>query len=263
MAGPAPARLLAGECAPDEASAPPSCRCSSGPWCRSAGLQSSASQSSESCCSSARPGNNASSSWHLRSLASWWQEPWSTVSSERSRVCSPVLSTIRACRPGWNGSPTCQTRLEYPWLGRGFGTYTPEDYFLLDNEIQKTAIKSGLIGVAVGPVHRVRLHGRGRPDGPTNSADSSALHSLPRSSESSSAPTRSARSTTRLDGRGLPVHRLGRRVSGGSPPPIVSRARCRTGRARLARSHRRRGSQRSLHDIDAARRQRRGTHRCS
>ena len=38
---------------------------------------------------------------------------------------------------------------EHPWLGRGFGTFTPEEYLLLDNEIQKLAIETGVIGVAV------------------------------------------------------------------------------------------------------------------
>ena len=38
---------------------------------------------------------------------------------------------------------------EHLWFGRGFGTFTPEEYLLLDNEIQKMAIETGLIGVAV------------------------------------------------------------------------------------------------------------------
>lgn len=38
---------------------------------------------------------------------------------------------------------------EAPWLGRGYGTYTPEDYFLLDNQLFETAIESGYVGVAV------------------------------------------------------------------------------------------------------------------
>ena len=70
-----------------------------------------------------------------------------------------LVGTIRSLFTGAEHDPSVQARLdrfpavvelvaEYPWLGRGFGTYTPEDYFLLDNEIQKTAIESGLIGVA-------------------------------------------------------------------------------------------------------------------
>lgn len=37
---------------------------------------------------------------------------------------------------------------EHPLLGRGFGTFTIEDDFLLDNEIQKTMIETGYIGAA-------------------------------------------------------------------------------------------------------------------
>src|SRR5690606_31285301 len=50
-----------------------------------------------------------------------------------------------------------------------FGTYTPEDYFLLDNEIQKTTIESGLVGVAIlilfiGFVVTIAWRLRGRDD---------------------------------------------------------------------------------------------------
>lgn len=38
---------------------------------------------------------------------------------------------------------------ERPWLGRGHGTYTPEEYFLLDNQYYETAIESGVLGVVV------------------------------------------------------------------------------------------------------------------
>lgn len=71
-----------------------------------------------------------------------------------------LVGTIKSLFTGTGSDPSVQARLdrfpavvelvsEHPWLGRGFGTYTPEDYFLLDNEIQKTAIESGLVGVAV------------------------------------------------------------------------------------------------------------------
>ena len=71
-----------------------------------------------------------------------------------------LVGTLRSLFTTAESDPSVQARIdriprvfeliaEYPWLGRGFGTYTPEDYFLLDNEIQKTAIESGLIGVAV------------------------------------------------------------------------------------------------------------------
>jgi O-antigen ligase len=38
---------------------------------------------------------------------------------------------------------------EHPWFGRGFGTYNLDDYFLLDNQLQMSAIETGLIGIAV------------------------------------------------------------------------------------------------------------------
>jgi polysaccharide biosynthesis protein PslJ len=36
-----------------------------------------------------------------------------------------------------------------PWLGIGAGTYTIEDYFLLDNQLWKTMIETGIIGTAL------------------------------------------------------------------------------------------------------------------
>ena len=33
---------------------------------------------------------------------------------------------------------------EHPWFGRGFGTYNLDDYFLLDNQLQMSAIETGL-----------------------------------------------------------------------------------------------------------------------
>ena len=38
---------------------------------------------------------------------------------------------------------------EHPYFGRGFGRYNLDNYFLLDNELQKTAIETGLVGVAL------------------------------------------------------------------------------------------------------------------
>lgn len=38
---------------------------------------------------------------------------------------------------------------ERPWFGRGNGTYSVEDYFLLDNELYVQAISIGVVGVAV------------------------------------------------------------------------------------------------------------------
>ena len=38
---------------------------------------------------------------------------------------------------------------ESPWVGQGFGTYNLEDYFLLDNEIFRTLIQVGVIGLCL------------------------------------------------------------------------------------------------------------------
>lgn len=38
---------------------------------------------------------------------------------------------------------------EHPWLGRGFGTYNINDYFLLDNEVYGMLLDTGVIGLAV------------------------------------------------------------------------------------------------------------------
>lgn len=38
--------------------------------------------------------------------------------------------------------------LERPWLGRGLGTFTPEQYFFLDNEYLNLLLTAGLVGAA-------------------------------------------------------------------------------------------------------------------
>lgn len=71
-----------------------------------------------------------------------------------------LVGTIGSLFTNADNDPSVQARLdrfpavvelvaEYPWFGRGFGTFTPEDYLLLDNEIQKSAIETGLIGVTL------------------------------------------------------------------------------------------------------------------
>jgi hypothetical protein len=96
--------------------------------------------------------------------SSWKQRLVLVASMAAGVVAAGVLvdglvGTLQSLFTGADSDPSIQARLnrfpavvelvsEHPWLGRGFGTYTPEDYFLLDNEIQKTAIESGLIGVA-------------------------------------------------------------------------------------------------------------------
>jgi O-antigen ligase len=74
-------------------------------------------------------------------------------------LVSGLVGTIRSLFTGVEHDPSVQARLarwpavvelvsEHPWLGLGFGTYSPEDYFLLDNEIWQTTIENGLIGLA-------------------------------------------------------------------------------------------------------------------
>lgn len=71
-----------------------------------------------------------------------------------------LVGTLRSLFQQAENDPSVQARLdrtpevlrliaEYPWFGRGFGTFTPEEYLLLDNEIQKMAIEIGLVGVAL------------------------------------------------------------------------------------------------------------------
>ena len=70
-----------------------------------------------------------------------------------------LVGTLRSLFTNRDVDPSVQARLnrtpavlrlieEHKWFGRGFGTYTPEEYLLLDNEIQKMAIETGVIGVA-------------------------------------------------------------------------------------------------------------------
>ena len=71
-----------------------------------------------------------------------------------------LVGTLRSLFQQAENDPSVQARLdrtpevlrliaEYPWFGRGFGTFTPEEYLLLDNEIQKMAIEIGFVGVAM------------------------------------------------------------------------------------------------------------------
>lgn len=75
-------------------------------------------------------------------------------------VVDGLVGTIRSLIVNAGNDPSVQARLdrfsdvvalvsEYPYLGRGFGTYTIADYFLLDNQLQMIAIESGLIGLAI------------------------------------------------------------------------------------------------------------------
>ncbi len=71
-----------------------------------------------------------------------------------------LVGTLRSLFTNSDVDPSVQARIsrtpavlrlieEHKWFGRGFGTYTPEEYFLLDNEIQKMAIETGVVGVAI------------------------------------------------------------------------------------------------------------------
>jgi O-antigen ligase len=71
-----------------------------------------------------------------------------------------LVGTLRSLFANADVDPSVQARLdrtpavlrlieEHKWFGRGFGTYTPDEYLLLDNEIQKMAIETGVIGVAI------------------------------------------------------------------------------------------------------------------
>ncbi len=71
-----------------------------------------------------------------------------------------LVGTIKSLFTQAGNDPSVQARVdrfpkvmalvaEHPWLGRGYGTYNIEDYFLLDNEIQRSLVEIGLIGVMV------------------------------------------------------------------------------------------------------------------
>jgi O-antigen ligase len=76
-----------------------------------------------------------------------------------SAVVPGLVDALRTLFDSLESDPSVQARVnrtgevlrliaEHPWLGRGFGTYTNDEYLLLDNEIQKLAIETGVIGVA-------------------------------------------------------------------------------------------------------------------
>ena len=71
-----------------------------------------------------------------------------------------LIGTLRQLFVNSDSDPSVQARIdrvpevlrlvaEYPWFGRGYGVFTPSDFLLLDNEIQKLAIEIGVIGLAV------------------------------------------------------------------------------------------------------------------
>lgn len=97
----------------------------------------------------------AGSPWRTRFAIVGWGLAVVMISNV---LVSGLLDALKSLFTQAENDPSIQARLdripkvlhliyEHPWLGRGFGVYTPEDYFLLDNELQKTAIEMGFIGV--------------------------------------------------------------------------------------------------------------------
>lgn len=75
-------------------------------------------------------------------------------------VIPGLLGSIRSLFTSIEYDPSYQARIDRvprvvelwsqrPFLGRGYGTYSPQDYFLLDNEFYRTLIESGVLGVLV------------------------------------------------------------------------------------------------------------------
>ena len=71
-----------------------------------------------------------------------------------------LLGTVLSLFENAGNDPSIQARTdriprvlalweEYPWLGRGFGTYNIHDHFLLDNEIYGLLLDTGVIGLVV------------------------------------------------------------------------------------------------------------------
>lgn len=71
-----------------------------------------------------------------------------------------LVGTLRGLFTGLEDDPSIQARTERvprmlelliqrPWFGRGIGTYSVDDYFLLDNQYYVSAIEVGVVGVVV------------------------------------------------------------------------------------------------------------------
>lgn len=70
-----------------------------------------------------------------------------------------LVGTFRGMFTSFESDPSVQARLdrvpkimglirEYPLFGRGAGTYSIEDYFLVDNEFWVSTIETGIVGIA-------------------------------------------------------------------------------------------------------------------
>lgn len=71
-----------------------------------------------------------------------------------------LVGTLHSLFSGAENDPSVQNRIaripavfdlirEYPWLGRGIGTYSVDDYFLVDNEVYVSTIELGMIGISL------------------------------------------------------------------------------------------------------------------
>lgn len=71
-----------------------------------------------------------------------------------------LVGTLRGLFRGAEYDPSIQARIErvprvmelireYPWFGRGVGTYSHNDYFLIDNEVYVSTIELGLVGICI------------------------------------------------------------------------------------------------------------------
>ena len=69
-----------------------------------------------------------------------------------------IVGTFRSMFTGTDTDPSIQARIdriprimetirEYPWFGRGNGTWSVDDYFLIDNELWVTTIEMGIVGI--------------------------------------------------------------------------------------------------------------------
>jgi hypothetical protein len=75
-------------------------------------------------------------------------------------VIPGLIGTLRGLFTHWGTDPSVQDRIdrrprvlalwaEHRWFGRGTGTYSPDQYFLLDNQVYETLLEGGIIGIIV------------------------------------------------------------------------------------------------------------------
>ena len=102
----------------------------------------------------------------LVALAAAWSGPmlakaavWGAIGVVGMRSAIPgLLGTIRSLFTNLGSDPSVQNRTadydplfafvrERPWFGRGPGTFSPEDYILLDNQYLGTLVETGYVGL--------------------------------------------------------------------------------------------------------------------